>query len=86
MTLPSSNPRTDLYSQEVMLTQEDEHTFAFLGYDEVITNLNHLVEILGWKLEPIGDQEAHVLINQAGHKVLLVQRFNHALLGTNETK
>lgn len=50
----------------------------------MITNLTHLVEILGWKLEPIGEKETHVLLNRAGHKVLLVQRFNHSLLSNGE--
>jgi hypothetical protein len=67
-------------AQAELNAQEDDHTFAFLGYDEMITNLTHLVEILGWKLEPLGEKEAHVLSNRAGHKILLVQRFNHPLL------
>jgi hypothetical protein len=67
-------------AQAELNAQEEDHTFAFLGYDEMITNLTHLVEILGWKLEPIGEKGGHVLLNNAGHKVLLVQRFNHALL------
>jgi hypothetical protein len=62
--------------------QEDDHFFAFMGYDEMVTNLTHLVEIIGWKLESIGEK-AHVLLNRAGHKVLLVQRFDHVLLNSS---
>ena len=67
-------------AQAELNAQEDDHLFSVMGHDEMILNLTHLVEVLGWKLEPIGEKGAHVLLNRAGDKILLIQRFDHALL------